>query len=111
VHCNMINSKSSAFNKLETCIGNVLCQLYVKYYILNVFVFERNFSIKLSNTTHPQKDVYMKVFLCLYVKNSSLNLSRHFRYTHIKKKQCDIFCMYVAFYNIKYIKKIKMTTM
>lgn len=45
--CNMINSESSACSKLEMCIGNISCQLQVKYYILNVFAFECNLSVKL----------------------------------------------------------------
>ena len=63
VKCDLINRKNSSPIKLETCTVNVLCQLWVKYSIIQEFIVERNLSIKLKDHSLPDC-IYVKCFLC-----------------------------------------------
>ena len=71
VKCDLMHSKNSAPIKLETCNVNVLCQLWVKYCIIHVFIVERNLAIKLKDRSFP--DCLCAMF-CL---KNSWSLSKH----------------------------------
>ena len=40
IRCNLVNNKNWSVSKLGTCIVNVLCQLWLKYYIVKVFIVD-----------------------------------------------------------------------
>jgi hypothetical protein len=74
-----MNNKSTVI-KQGTCTLNALCMIYIKYYIVKVFIVECNFSIKLKNHPFPGTCLYELFFVLMWKSHSSI-LSRHFRYT------------------------------
>lgn len=80
LNCDLINNNLTVI-KLRTCTLNALCMIYIKYYIVKVFIVECNFSIKYKN--HPFSDTCsyeLFFFILMWISHSSI-LSRHFRYT------------------------------
>jgi len=61
VNYDLITSNNSTLIKLGTCIVNVLCPPYVKYYTDRVFIIECNLSITLK--THSFPDIFYANFL------------------------------------------------
>jgi len=80
VNCDLINHKNSTPIKLGTCIVNVLCQLWVKYCIIQEFTVERNLSIKLKRPL--TSGLYVcETFSLLWCKEHTLEvLSKHLVY-------------------------------
>jgi len=48
INCNLINNKNWSVIKLGTFIINALCQLWLKYYIVKVFIVDCNFLFELK---------------------------------------------------------------
>ena len=76
-----MHSKNSTPIKLETCNVNVLCQLWVKYCIIQEFIVERHLAIKLKDRSFP--DCLCEMFALFCVKNSLL-------------KSVQAFCMHAV---------------
>jgi hypothetical protein len=58
-----LNNKNSTVTKLGTCKVNVLRHLKVKYYIVQVFIFEYNLSIKLETRSFQEIFLYERFSL------------------------------------------------
>ena len=67
VNFDLMHSKNWTPIKLETCNVNVLCQLWVKYCIIQVFIVERHLAIKLKDRSFP--DCLCEMFALFCVKN------------------------------------------
>lgn len=49
MNCDLMNNKNSTVIKLGTCTVNVLCQVLVKYYTVEVLIFECILTVKLKS--------------------------------------------------------------
>lgn len=76
VNYDSINNKNSII-KLGACIFNVSCQLYITY-IVKVFIFKSNLSIKLEDHWFPGICLHKILFSCFYVNNSLLKYVQGF---------------------------------
>ena len=74
VNFDLMHSKNSAPIELETCNVNVLCQLWVKYCIIQEFIVELNLPTGLKGRSFP--DCEMFALFC--VKNSLLKFVQAF---------------------------------
>lgn len=87
MNCALVNKQTSTATKLGRGIVNILCQLFVKYYVVEVFV-EFYLSVKLKSHSHFPKCAYTNPFLCL-VKRSFLEFVQAFLDTPCRYKLCD----------------------
>jgi hypothetical protein len=84
VNFDLINNKNSTVVKMGTCNETVLCHVEVKYYTLQIFIVERNLSIKLKTHSFPDTCLY-KCFSLSWCEELTLSsMSKHFRYTLYK---------------------------
>ena len=79
VICRFKNNKNSTVIKLGTCYVNVWRHLWVKYYIVQVFIVQYNFSIELKNRPFPNMWFY-EYFSYFWREELTLNLSQYVRY-------------------------------
>jgi hypothetical protein len=79
VNCDLTNHTSPTVTtrKVGKSTADVLCQLYVRYYTVTVFIFECNLSAN-SKTTHFWTHVKEKFFLRFDVENSPFKHAQAF---------------------------------
>jgi hypothetical protein len=79
INCTGINNKNWSVIKLGRCTVNVLCQLWLKYYIVKVVIVDCNFSFKLK-TTYFRTHVCLNVCFVFVLRTRSWNLSDNSSY-------------------------------
>ena len=57
------NNNIPAFTKFGTCIVNVLCQLQIKHYMVQLFIVECNLSVTIKNHLRTRVCIYVHVFV------------------------------------------------
>ena len=104
VNFDLMHSKNWTPIKLETCNVNVLCQLWVKYCIIQEFIVERNVAIKLKDRSFPDC-LYEELTLeacpsILYTSCTLLQLFVVFRVKKIRGREVIFLFNFGWFFNV-----------